>query len=48
MFKLLSQPITVRHTIAKGIRKALNLKAVCTSVDCIEHMALRVHTLAWT
>lgn len=48
MFKHLSQPITVRHTIAEGIRKALNFKAVCISVDCIEHMALRVHTLAWT
>lgn len=48
MIKLLNQPITVRHTIPKEILKALNFKAVCTSVDCIEHMALRVHTLVWT
>lgn len=48
MIKLLNQPITVRHTIAKEIHKALNFKAVCTSVDYIEHMALRVHTLVWT
>lgn len=31
MIRLLNQPITVRHTIAKEILKALNFKAVCTT-----------------
>lgn len=43
MIKLSNQPITVRHTIAKEILKALNFKAVCTSVETILNTWLYVY-----